>query len=81
MPGSDGRKMSKSYGNTIEMFAPEKALRKQVMGIVTDSKGVDEPKDPDTLDDLRALLAARESRGARGAGRRRSAAAAPATAT
>ncbi len=48
VPGSDGRKMSKSYGNAIEMFAPEKTLRKQVMGIVTDSKGVDEPKDPDT---------------------------------
>lgn len=48
VPGSDGRKMSKSYGNTIEMFAPEKTLRRQVMGVVTDSRGVDEPKDPDT---------------------------------
>lgn len=45
--GLDGRKMSKSYGNTIELFAPSKQLRKQVMRIVTDSKTPDEPKDPD----------------------------------
>lgn len=45
--GTDGQKMSKSYGNTIEIFAPEKELKKQVMGIVTDSTSVDEPKDPD----------------------------------
>ena len=47
IPGLDGRKMSKSYGNTIEMFAPSKKLRKQVMRIVTDSKTPEEPKDPD----------------------------------
>jgi len=47
VPGTDGQKMSKSYGNTIEMFAEEKALRKQVMGIVTDSSAVEDPKDPD----------------------------------
>lgn len=47
VPGTDGQKMSKSYGNTIEIFAEEKALKKSIMGIVTDSKGVDEPKDPD----------------------------------
>jgi tryptophanyl-tRNA synthetase len=47
VPGIDGQKMSKSYGNTIEMFADEKALRKQVMGIVTDSSAVEDPKDPD----------------------------------
>jgi tryptophanyl-tRNA synthetase len=47
VPGTDGQKMSKSYGNTIEMFADEKALRKQVMGIVTDSSAVEDPKDPD----------------------------------
>jgi tryptophanyl-tRNA synthetase len=66
VPGSDGRKMSKSYGNTIEMFAPEKALRKQVMGIVTDSKGVGEPKDPDTstVFALYSLLANPEERAA-----------------
>ena len=47
VPGTDGQKMSKSYENTIEMFAGEKRLRKQVMGIVTDSTPVEEPKDPD----------------------------------
>ena len=45
--GTDGQKMSKSYGNTIEIFAPEKQLKKQVMGVVTDSTPVEEPKNPD----------------------------------
>jgi tryptophanyl-tRNA synthetase len=45
VPGTDGQKMSKSYGNTIFMFAPPKQLKKQVMGIVTDSTPVEEPKD------------------------------------
>lgn len=45
--GLDGRKMSKSYNNTIPMFAPEKELRKLIMKIVTNSQGVEEPKDPD----------------------------------
>jgi tryptophanyl-tRNA synthetase len=44
--GLDGQKMSKSYGNTLEIFAPEKVLRKKVMGIVTDSTPVEAPKDP-----------------------------------
>jgi tryptophanyl-tRNA synthetase len=44
--GTDGQKMSKSYGNTIEIFAEGKALRKTVMSIVTDSTPVSEPKDP-----------------------------------
>ena len=44
--GTDGQKMSKSYGNTIEIFAPEKDLKKQVMGVVTDSTPVEAPKDP-----------------------------------
>ena len=48
IPGIDGRKMSKSYNNTLPIFAPEKALRKQVMRIVTDSKTPEEPKDPDS---------------------------------
>jgi tryptophanyl-tRNA synthetase len=48
VPGIDGRKMSKSYGNTIELFAPEKKVRSQIMAIVTDSRSVDEPKDPTT---------------------------------
>jgi tryptophanyl-tRNA synthetase len=44
MPGTDGRKMSKSYGNTIEIFGDEKATKKKVMGIVTDSQPVEAPK-------------------------------------
>lgn len=48
VPGTDGRKMSKSYGNTIEIFAEGKALKNAVMGIVTDSTPVEEPKNPDT---------------------------------
>ena len=44
MPGIDGRKMSKSYGNTIEIFGDEKATRKKIMGIVTDSQPVEAPK-------------------------------------
>ncbi len=47
VPGIDGQKMSKSYGNTIEMFEPEDAVKKKVMKIVTDSTPVDDPKDPD----------------------------------
>ncbi len=47
IPGVDGQKMSKSYENTIEIFAPEKALKKKIMSIVTDSTPVEAPKDPD----------------------------------
>ncbi|MBN2428939.1 MAG: tryptophan--tRNA ligase [Deltaproteobacteria bacterium] len=47
VPGLDGQKMSKSYGNTIDLFLEEKALRKQIMRIVTDSTPVEAPKDPD----------------------------------
>jgi tryptophanyl-tRNA synthetase len=47
VPGTDGRKMSKSYGNTIELFAEGKVLKKTVMGIVTDSTPADQPKTPD----------------------------------
>jgi tryptophanyl-tRNA synthetase len=47
IPGIDGRKMSKSYDNTIELFAPEKAVRKAIMAIKTDSTPVADPKDPD----------------------------------
>jgi len=46
VPGTDGRKMSKSYDNGIAMFASEKAIKKAVMGIVTDSTPVEDPKDP-----------------------------------
>ena len=48
IPGLDGQKMSKSYNNTIEIFGEEKPLRKKFMSIKTDSKGMEEPKDPDT---------------------------------
>jgi len=47
VPGTDGQKMSKSYGNTVEIFEPEKSVRKKVMRIVTDSTPVDNPKNPD----------------------------------
>ncbi|PZR98635.1 MAG: tyrosine--tRNA ligase [Candidatus Nephthysia bennettiae] len=46
--GLDGRKMSKSYGNTIDIFSDEKEMRKRVMNIVTDSAAVDAPKNPET---------------------------------
>ena len=47
VPGIDGRKMSKSYGNTIEIFEPETSVRKKIMRIVTDSVPVEEPKNPE----------------------------------
>jgi tryptophanyl-tRNA synthetase len=48
IPGTDGQKMSKSYNNTIEIFGNEKAIRKKVMRLVTDSKGLEDVKDPDS---------------------------------
>lgn len=48
VPGLDGRKMSKSYGNTIPLWSTARKLRKGIMRIVTDSRGVDDIKDPDT---------------------------------
>ncbi|MCD5389926.1 MAG: tryptophan--tRNA ligase, partial [Candidatus Pacebacteria bacterium] len=47
VPGTDGEKMSKSYGNTIPLFGTDKEIKKAIMGIVTDSKMPDEPKNPD----------------------------------
>ncbi|MHC4075691.1 MAG: tryptophan--tRNA ligase, partial [Planctomycetota bacterium] len=47
VPGTDGQKMSKSYGNTIEIFEPEKNIRQKIMRIVTDSTPIDKPKDPE----------------------------------
>ncbi len=47
IPGTDGRKMSKSYGNTIDIFTNRETLRKRVMSIVTDATPVEAPKDPD----------------------------------
>ena len=48
VPGTDGKKMSKSYGNFIDVFAPKNVLKKQIMGILTDDTPLEEPKDPDT---------------------------------
>lgn len=48
VPGTDGEKMSKSRGNIINVFAPEKEVKQQVMGIVTDSTPLEAPKDPGT---------------------------------
>ena len=48
VPGTDGQKMSKSYGNTINIFQPDKKLRKNIMKIETDSTALEDPKDPDT---------------------------------
>ncbi|WP_417428698.1 tryptophan--tRNA ligase [Halpernia sp.] len=48
VPGIDGQKMSKSRGNIINIFLPEKDLKKQIMSIETDSKTLEEPKDPET---------------------------------
>ncbi|MBL8002952.1 MAG: tryptophan--tRNA ligase [Flavobacteriales bacterium] len=47
VPGTDGEKMSKSRGNLISLFAPEAVVKKEVMGIVTDSTPMEEPKDPE----------------------------------
>ncbi|HVW66890.1 MAG TPA: tryptophan--tRNA ligase [Candidatus Peribacteraceae bacterium] len=47
VPGTDGQKMSKSYGNTIPLFGSEKETKQAIMGIKTDSKGATDPKDPD----------------------------------
>jgi tryptophanyl-tRNA synthetase len=55
VPGTDGQKMSKSYGNTIEIFGEEKAVRKKVMGIVMDSRTPQEPK-PDADKNLAIQL-------------------------
>jgi len=62
VPGLDGQKMSKSYGNTIDIFGEEKETRKRVMSIVTDSSPVGSPKDPDssTIFQLYSLFATKE---------------------
>jgi tryptophanyl-tRNA synthetase len=61
VPGIDGQKMSKSYGNTIDIFGDEKETRKRVMSIVTDSKPVEAPKEPatSTIFQLFSLFASR----------------------
>jgi tryptophanyl-tRNA synthetase len=62
VPGVDGQKMSKSYGNTIEIFGDEKETRKRVMSIKTDSSPVEAPKDPDssTIFQLYSMFATTE---------------------
>lgn len=62
VPGTDGQKMSKSKGNIIDIFLPDKQLRKQIMKIKTDSTPLEEPKNPDTcnLFALYKLLASEE---------------------
>src|SRR5467141_3153656 len=61
VPGIDGQKMSKSYGNTIDIFGDEKEMRKRVMSIVTDSTPVEAPKDPakSTIFKLYSLVASK----------------------
>ncbi len=79
VPGIDGEKMSKSYGNVIEIFEPEKKLRKKIMSIKTDSTPVEEPKNPETCsvftlfklfanDEQQQALAARYRAGGMGYG-------------
>lgn len=62
VPGTDGEKMSKSKGNIINLFLPDKQLRKQIMGIQTDSTPLEDPKDPDTdnVFNIYKLLATKE---------------------
>ena len=62
VPGLDGQKMSKSYGNTIDIFSEEKEMRRRVMSIVTDSMPVEAPKNPDqsTIFHLFSLVATPE---------------------
>jgi tryptophanyl-tRNA synthetase len=61
VPGLDGQKMSKSYGNNIDIFSDEKEMRKRVMSIVTDSTPVEAPKDPErsTIFQLYSLIASK----------------------
>lgn len=64
IPGTDGQKMSKSYGNIIDIFLPEKELRKQVMAIVTDSTPLEQPKNPatDNVFAIYSLLASEDQK-------------------
>ena len=73
VPGTDGEKMSKSYGNTLEVFEDPKSLRKQIMRIVTDSRPMEQPKEPDTdhLFQLYSLFAHQQQREAMAATYRR----------
>ena len=66
VPGLDGQKMSKSYGNTVELFGEPKEAKSRIMKIVTDSKGLEDPKDPATCNvfALHKLFANDEQRAA-----------------
>src|SRR3954469_6370481 len=66
VPGIDGQKMSKSYGNNIDIFGDEKEMRKRVMSIVTDSTPVEAPKDPakSTIFKLYSLVASKNENAA-----------------
>lgn len=79
VPGTDGKKMAKSYGNTLEIFEDPKAQRKKIMRIVTDSRPVEQPKEPEgdhlyqlyslfATDDERAAMAAKYRQGGFGYG-------------
>ncbi|MBR3085154.1 MAG: tryptophan--tRNA ligase [Kiritimatiellae bacterium] len=65
VPGTDGQKMSKSYGNVIPLFDTAKRIRQSIMGIVTDSTPMDQPKDPETCNvyKIYKLLATPEQAG------------------
>jgi tryptophanyl-tRNA synthetase len=73
VPGTDGEKMSKSYNNTLEIFEEPKALRKKIMRIVTDSRPMEQPKEPegDHLYQLYSLFAGKSDREAMAAMYRR----------
>ena len=62
IPGTDGQKMSKSYNNTIQLFEDMKSIKKKIMGIVTDSKTMEEPKEPEgnSIYELYKLFATEE---------------------
>src|SRR5690606_8372033 len=64
IPGTDGQKMSKSYGNIIDIFLPDKQLLKQIKSIKTDSTPMEEPKNPegDTVFTIYSLLATEEQK-------------------
>ena len=64
VPGTDGRKMSKTYNNYLNIFLPDKKLRKAIMRIETDSKGLEEPKNPESCNvfALYSLLATEDQK-------------------
>ena len=68
VPGTDGEKMSKSYNNTLELFEDAAAQRKKIMRITTDSRPMDQPKDPGDGSSLSALFAGGDRRAARSDG-------------